>query len=1158
MTFFLKIAIFNVIILSRYINNVMSITKQITVYEAVENAGVVDKDSSSRYESIERVRIKTLYNANSLIKSEIASILIKNIIYGVIPIVNNVAKYKLHLQFHIPIMTITYDKKIKIYAPGDIIPVVGIYFDADKVSAQFIPICSNLDYIPRDDRLLLGDSGIRTMDYTWNTITVPRIMANLNTPSIPSTYKNFVSIFNDDNDAIKNITDIMTIMRSIKKYVYVTRFTQRLITIGDSASFVINDPGPGLSNSYKEINVLHSDQNEEHLSKINIKHIEREQLACLNADNARTAWKDNISRSEFGPKFNDLISNQKEIVNNKYKYEHDTMLGTRANKCKHINLKRKVMRSKGAVFDKEAWEELKGYAPLDEQPEKRGDSVVIPEYNDGISCKVCRLWCLCPHHYHIFDFIDSMFEGDTDKMMDSLIINFSINKSNNDDSYFCKICGELLKQNLVEGEIWAMKIQSGDSHINDDTYENMYNIVSNVISMNIDFGSVLINKKSLINGVTENIDKFIRKYELKLAMIKTIAESVKFSSLRIMINIYAIISAIRLSVIYGGNITLKGANVKGMKENELLHKLFNHAYKFITTQNKLAIANNPAFTPDRIKKIFTHAYKQISGLTIEIEEIKKIGINNPILNNPVYDFIYYGWVLSDLSRGKKRPTPFRDLKRIIGIDNIEEFDKMKMIFDRAVMPPSWKGIPEYYWDSWSTVAARLISGTFIRDKKNIKKIDEEQNALRVRESDIQKDLHLYHNIMSSMPDKWSPYRHTIEPAKQALSNIFCNDGRAHKWNIYVYKSGDKTIEVKIGEFGSSSMDDYNFISQKCSICGNIFGSAPAEDIEINVKHLDKMNSFYIYFQYKCPVSFRHEYKDGKCVNCGITWDMMDNKDGQYYEKYESTYDSRYSKTNADKYGISSIEIPLMMTADPNNSFVVKKYKKWEFTMVNITTVSKLMNVAYNVLINIGLMERFYFSDIESGKINPSSKASAGDLNIQINAIVRHIIHLDLTYNRFTACSDKIHPDLIDLCRAQNTDVRGLEMLSMVDFYKEYEYRTEHESLLLNVNWALDFLCTMVIGFNNKDRDLKYSFINIFMKDLVQTEVNMSKPVLFKRDVVSARAVLDNFDMGLKTLTVSDAMAKEVMGTDDGGDDTDDPFSLSGLDIENYAESMGQD
>jgi hypothetical protein len=1172
----------------------ISTTKRITIYEAVENIASINHNPTSKYNSIEKSRIKSLHNSNSFIKSDIASILIKNVIYNIVPIVDENAQYKMHFQIDIPIMTITVDKKIKIYAPGDIIPIVGMYFDVDKISLQIIPVDNNLINLSRNDRLLLGDTNIRTIDYTWNAISIPRIIAYLNTTSIPSIDKNPVYIFKDNSDAVTKITSVTKTMNSIKRYVYTNRFSQQFIHIRDSPSFVVNyeqkvqdiidDPifnilkstgfkydkfrfksileALGLINLYHDLAINNINGIDYYLSRISAKNL----LSIQNMDNktedARMAWLNNISRGEFELIFNELIPSQKEIINNKYKYEYDTLMGTRANKCKHVKLKRKVMSSKGNVFDNEAWEELKRYAPLELMPQKKGNIVVIPEYLHGISCKLCHLWCLCPHHYHIFDFVNSMFNGNIDKMTDSLIINFSKNTPNFDDSYYCNLCGEILKQNVVEGEIWTMKIQTGNDRINDDMYKNIHGIVSNSISTNVEFGNTIINKKSLSDNVTENIDKYIRQYELKLEMVKTSSESVKFSSLQFMINVYAIISLIRLSIVYGGKITLKGAKVEKMKESEMLHKLFNHAYKLITTQHRLIITNNTAFTPDRIKKIFTHVYKQISGLVIEIETVQNIGLDNPIINNPLYEFIYYGWVLSDLSHGKKRPTPYIDLKRIMGVEKIEDFETMKMIFDKAAMPLVWKNIPKYYWDSYSSIASRLISGTFVRDKKNINKIDEEQNALRVRMIEIQKNKSVYHNLMTVIPDKWSRYTHIIEPIDQALSNIFCNDGKKHNWDKYLYKNGDKKIEIKLGDFGKVSLEGYEFVSQKCSICDNIFGTKPSKDIINNVKSVDKMKSFYIYFMYKCPNSFRHEYKNNECIHCGVTWNFISKMDKNYFKKYESLYDSRYGNSLMSNCNFKHEVVKTTGRKSTTNlSFVMKKYKKWEFTMVDITTTSKLMNLPYNVIINIGLMEQHYYTDIESSKINPSTNATHGLLMIQLNAVIRHIIHLYLTYNNFTSCSDKTHFELVEVCLSKHVDVRNLDTLSMVDFYDEYEYRAEHESVNLNINWALYILCSMINLFYESKNPLKSTFINIFIKDLIQTEINMSKPVLFKREVAMAKVAIDNFNVKSNTTAITNSMAKNVMGYNyhvEVGDGTDDPYSLAGLDVENYADSTGQD
>jgi hypothetical protein len=1165
-------------------NNIMSTTKQITIYEPAEKSHKLSALSVTKYDNIESYRIRELYYNNFLLKSHIPSIFIKNILHGVIPIINDDENaYKIYLQEYIPIITINVKKKIKIYAAGQIVPISGFYFDGKKTSSHFTRFIGNLTNNSRDDRMLLGDINIRTMDYTWNHSPSPRICADLNIPEneLPSC-KGSMYTFSDDDDAIAKIESVIISMNSIKKYAEARGVNQPAYTIiqDNADSYVVKDKiiniithnddwalnnfikagfnfdtcrpksvleAADLIDLYYHMTINKVNSMEEFISEARIRKISLNQLNVSKIENSRNAWLDNISMSEFRLKFKFLTERQMEIVKNKYKYEYDLAEGTRCNSCKHLKIKRNVMTSKGNIFNKEEWEELKKYAPLDIFPEKKKGVVVIPDYTNGISCRVCNLWCICPHHYHIFDFIDTMFDGDEDKMIESLLINFSKDVQDLDDSYYCKICNELLKKNIVEGEIWSMKISSGSIN-NDETMKNIHSVVSNFVINNVNFNNLIINKKSIINGIAENIDKYVRQYELKINMIKTMTENIKNNSVIFIINIYTITSIIHLSIVYGGEISLKGAIIKDMKESDMLYKLFNVAYKLITSQNKTTIANNPAFTPDRIKKLFTHSYKQVSGSVIEIEEERVVGLWNPLINNPVYDFIYLGWVLSDLTRGKKRKNPIADLNRIMGIDKLEDFLKVKMIFDKANMPPAWKDIPIYFWDSYSTVAKRLLTNTFLYDKINTNKINEELNKINKRKKDMEKEESAKYNLRINIPDKWSKWTFVPDSDDKVLSYIFCNNAKYHKWDIYVYKNEEKMVEVKIGEFGKISLQGYKFIHRKCSLCNDIFGAAPKSNLLKNINHSDKIKSFYMYYQNECPVHFRHVYENEKCVNCGIDNKILSSYDETYFSKYENIYDDRNKETNKE-----DDTSPFIVSS--SKSFIAKKYMKWEFNMANISNMSKIMDIPYNVLVNIGITERYNFTDIESGKINPSHKSTESELVFQRDNITRHIIHLYLTYNRFTSCVDMIYPELADICVSRYNEVRSLKTLDLSDFYDEYDYRINNESVQLNINWCLNYLFSFILNFYKSEDNLKSKFIDIFVKILIKTESDMGKHLPTRREVKQAHKEEN-------ALSVSDTMAKSILNVGDDGDDdegeTKDQFSLASIDVDSYAESMGQD
>jgi hypothetical protein len=1182
----------------------MSISKQITIYEPPDttfnklHTENIEFGNIDLFTNDELRRHNKLTTADIPIISTMPSMLIKNIVYNIMPIIEpshteSPATYKMHVQLPIPIKVAILTKGTTVKRENDIISMIGFYFDSESTFFQFTPIKGNLTNLAQKDQFFLGAAALRDIAAIYNYIPLPRTCAHFTQQKLKEALKpiKFAIKFNNDEDALQKIQSIITLVNSRAMYfrrmykyivnsiygdpqslvVNVAQCVAKRKTIGISDAIFVMEKLTNISLHDKEPGIVTSTLKALGLYFVYVRLVlngtksantliqQSELDASVTRDlmtfkkqmyinNARDAWYNNIAMREFQLNYSILTTSQQETVTNQYKQEYDISIAIRTNKCPHLPLQRQVMRFKNEVFDVEAWNSLKKFVPLDPAP-KKNDITTMPTYTTGLQCNLCHLWGLCPHHYVMFDMKDTMFEGSDEKMMDYLILHFSIDKQSEDDTYFCRICGETLKKNMVEGEIWASIISpssgGGDALNNIIATEVFHTLNTNIVT-----GTVSIDNTVLANNIVNVISPFIYQYETKLNRGKTNTEAMIRYSLHLIISAYVLVVIVYLSSITGGEITLKNAKIKGLTGVDMLHALFNQAYKLLVFQKMVAIDNVPAFTPDRIKKILTRGFQQVSGSHIMVETtVLNDHFDETLSTDPIYQFLYYGWVMAAAIDKKPRPM-LLDSQTIIGTP-IENIKNLKMMFEKASMPPKWDTEDAYYWDSYSAVAKRIISNTYIMNATHKAAIHKEQNVLIKRWNDIMKKRANMYNIRSSMPNTWTMRKENV-PIEELLLTMYCTDGKLHKWDIFVYKGENgKSVDVKVGQFGKIDITNMDYFTQKCAVCGDIFGKTKPVDIVTIVSNNKTRESFYRYYTDKCPIKYIHTYTNGTCTQCGITKHIKKTNDKTYFNKYKSVYEQLKSYTDGKN----------IIQSNRRGMVVIKKsktgklYKPWVYTNDNIVTLSKTMRISYNLLINIGLISKYNYEDIEKSKFNPSSSVENNMWILHISAVGAAIINFVSKYNRFVRCSVVgMHADLQEICKTMHSDVQLLTPIDLTEYFTERVCRSK-DIPRLYANWILSQLCSMILRiYNAKDHAvINKKFANLFIGELLETELNNSKPKLHKRTVASAKDATDNFNTdNMGRVEINDIMAKESI------DAVGEAFDTSDIDVSNMEGSYGHD
>jgi hypothetical protein len=442
------------------------------------------------------------------------------------------------------------------------------------------------------------------------------------------------------------------------------------------------------------------------------------------------SWRGAISRREF-QKSSGLSSAEVEVVKATYEREYAHAAAMITNKCSHNGHYKKVMASRATTFDSLRWQKLRDFLDLPKLTAATPEE--LPKFESMIQCAQCKFAAMCPHNFIMFEYVTKFFNGDDTRCLNWIADNYT-EAQNISDGRYCKICGELLMKISIESETWLnlSKGSSGDDPI--DTVGILINDeVAETLNANLDLSKSSINRTAITHSIANSIDPWVRRYDLKLRRVKTNTELDIVLSLGLIIAIYTLMSVAHLIALAGpagSGISIKTIAVREEVGLKMLHTLFNGIYKLLTTQRSAVIEKIIAFTPDRIKKIMTRAYGQISGAPVVIETVSVEFHTDLITDNPYFQFLAYLWRLGELLENPnnrevvpaKNDTP----ESVIGC-SVVELNKMRDFFSKATMAPKWKPGSdvespkpwiEYCWKAYSAYAERLITGKSMMDVAN--------------------------------------------------------------------------------------------------------------------------------------------------------------------------------------------------------------------------------------------------------------------------------------------------------------------------------------------------------------------------------------------------------------------------------------------------------
>lgn len=601
-------------------------------------------------------------------------------------------------------------------------------------------------------------------------------------------------------------------------------------------------------------------------------------------------------------------------------------------------------------------------------------------------CKKCEFPLVCPH---VIEEMELNIAKMSPKIIREKLMKF-IGDASIEDKYFCKYCGEHILD-VLQIEINDFMEENmpgyGDNQV-DSLKSIIWGEVSYLVYNRINFQNVY-SVKNLIQHISDNIYEFIYDVEKKLNKAKTNTSDMIEERVRLYTTIYGLANLINLIKNNSGKLWFADSKAisKGSKKEQKagkidLSSLFTIAMKVLIDSKNISIRKFNISNPNLL--IFLKkAYLSLVS-TSWIEKIPTTHSSDWLPSDPFFKYIIQTCqIFADDKAGydkKQIGTYFtkseKELKEAKGLYEFTKSpfkttaknpvkDNKKLEINDSVFRTYWQLNFEQMFD--------IINSGVYKEPRYQGKFNDRQVIKDPSMTILERIIFDHFRLIQSPVYYQFPLINTrkYHDVPINMTDIYDINGNKHKWGIYVFSLGGKKMELTKKDMPNLILSpDYKkmeLIDYKCSICSQYASKTTGKNIEGILDELDKIQNFYRYYEYRCPVGEVHDWSAGDsneviiCKHCHISKKKFQEHDSVYYNKHVSKYDKRVSDV---KY-----HDPIVPDKKRLTTFV----NKWNFNTNTITELAKVSDKKYNVLANLGFTEGIEYDTIVNGLNNPSLK-----------------------------------------------------------------------------------------------------------------------------------------------------------------------------------------
>jgi hypothetical protein len=680
--------------------------------------------------------------------------------------------------------------------------------------------------------------------------------------------------------------------------------------------------------------------------------------------------------------------------------------------------------------------------------------------------------------------------------------------------YCCKLCGEELAPIEVEA------IDMGElSNYGMETNGELDNILYSIITYTL-FNYVnakLGIDKNLIKDIKSEIYDNVHSIYIKLKRVKTMEEPEFNANMNLVIsaNVHASIIKLILDNPLYIDYKVKLATNHDSKQNKKNH-LFTIALALLKRNYKAGITN---LTLDGVKKLLIDAFDGLNVIKLK-ESVDDVSVYLSVC-------YFYNIIYLMTCTEKNKQIEYYDYKTVLDIkeDTKSVFENCFTFgtFDEYIndplyiskLPKNTDELRKLGYDTLIYSIGKFANQIVNRPSDEIQLFSKMcQEVIQFENEVVNYNLklsrlvpkHIYFKKFKPFrlpaPDLSIKYDEKGEPNYDAKGNPI-------KYTTVIISHNGSKKEVPIKDFytliGTPIYNKYTIIGYK-DTKGELLGKGNPRAVEQSIQSKFEIQSFYNYYSIVCPIAKIHEWTSvgNKCKICNITSDLIINCDLDYYKKYKSNF--------------SQSILPVSGKNKEPTKVPELKYLTSRLDTSNINRISKVFNLPYNYLLNIGNTEGYEFDQIYNKLINPSEEVSYSRVNKLL--IYHNLIssYISILYNM------KGNKLPYDLASIKNTKV---ELLDPIDRTSIFAMQSQDASNLL-----LNELFSRLV----KLLDINKELTSLLIDKMINYDMVYAK---FSYKLLREREVVNDAD----TIEVDD---------DDGTDDEDGvsgDISFEGFDFD---------
>lgn len=554
---------------------------------------------------------------------------------------------------------------------------------------------------------------------------------------------------------------------------------------------------------------------------------------------------------------------------------------------------------------------------------------------------------------------------------------------------------------------------------------------------------------------------------------------------------------------------LGGKSTKNIKNYEA--QVMTTALKLIFL-TKNAVINKIQINSDIIKTMFLSVYKWAKQYSKPIKITDNKQLDDTLQQEQFYEYLTVMKKISNYQNKDKKNKEFVETTFSILGKKYSDDTKDKSPYNQITSPTIWtynEPYSRYQYLSFMQMFEYVKDELFLekcvpRHPKLLQNIEKYEEIKKLEDE-------VYFNISKKhiRPFLSIKMNKILYPTYD-ITQFYCPNGENHKVGSFLYEGKGIKLEYTNSEIidmiGNSSRVDIKKINkfyttqlynERCEKCKKLIRTLEKSNKKDIFKKLNDINAFYQYFEIRCPKGDLHEFQNAVCVKCKFNNELKKTNNADYYQKYID----RYKQIENKKYQLSNEYLKKIKDFTlESKKYTTERKSTYKYTLQQTAQWSKITDVKYNLLLNIGLMEGLDMLDIEKGKLNPYKTFQENSTIFETQAIKLrgYIVKTLRTYNKL------INNNLDN--KLKTFMDKHKKTFNMHDIPKiEFNFITDDILFLdgyYQANFLMEYLASVICKIHDKKTEKNKSTVDRLIKyltdDIMQDEKLTSKAIpIFK-------------------------------------------------------------